>query len=356
MDITKYDKNFGNIKSCDAEFDVYSALEAPFTLYGGLSEECRSYERMPASIAKEISDGVYWASGCGAGLRLTFSTNAKKMKLYVKFNEKCMLPRMAVTGSASFNLVCDSLSKNKFIGNFTPDLIIGNKTFEAELNLFDGNAMLDYVLYFPLYSCVEELNLSFEKGSNVSSYKKYDGLKHVLYYGSSITHGGCASRADNFYPQLISEWTNTDYTVLGFSGSAKAEDKMTEYLKEFKCDLFVCDYDHNAPNADYLAATHEKLYKKFKENPAHKNVPVIFLSSPDGLRMENGNERVSIIEKTYLNAKSYGDEVYFIDGRTIYPEDVREHCAVDGCHPTDLGFYFMAKAIYPFVCKALKIR
>ncbi len=354
MDIAKYDKNFAKNKSSDIEFDVYDALEAPFTLYGGFSEEGRSYERLPAAFAKSINEGVYWASGCGAGLRLTFSTDAKKIKIQVKFRDKGLLPHMAPTGSAAFSLVCDSLKKNKFIGNFMPDIIAENKTFEAELAL-SGEGMRNYVLYFPLYSCVDELYLNFDKGSKVSAYKKYDGLKHILYYGSSITHGGCASRADNFYPQLVSEQTNTDYTVLGFSGRAKAEDEMIEYLKNFKCDLFVCDYDYNAPNAEHLAATHEKLYKKFKENPLHKNVPVIFLSAPDGLRLDKGDERFSIIEKTYLNAKKAGDEVYLIDGRTIYPEDVREHCAVDGCHPTDLGFYFMAKAVYPFVCKALKL-
>lgn len=354
MDIAKYDKNFARTQSSNIEFDVYDVSEPPFTLYGGFSEKARSYERLPASLAKSISDELYWASGCGAGLRLTFSTNAKRLKIQVKFNDKGMLPHMAPAGSAAFSLICDSLSKNKFIGSFMPDLIAENKTFEAELVLA-GDGMRDYVLFFPLYSCVGELYLNFERGSAVAEYKKYDGLKHVLYYGSSITHGGCASRADSFYPQIVSEYTNTDYTVLGFSGNAKAEDKMIEYLKNFECDLFVCDYDHNAPNVDYLAATHEKLYKKFKENPKHKNVPVIFLSAPDGLRMERGDERFAVIEKTYLNAKNIGDEVYLIDGRTIYPEDVREHCAVDGCHPTDLGFYFMAKAVYPLVCKALKL-
>lgn len=353
MDIAKYDKNFAKTESADIAFDVYDAKEEPFTLYGAFSEEGRHYARLPQALARGISDELLWCANCGAGLRLTFSTDSNRMKIQVKFSDKGLLPHMALTGSACFNLVCDS-SGGKFVGNFMPDLVVENKTFEAELKL-NGTGMRDYTLFFPLYSCVEELYLNFEKGSAVSSYKKYDGLKRVLYYGSSITHGGCASRADSFYPQLVSEFTRTDYTVLGFSGNAKAEDAMIEYLKNFECDLFVCDYDHNAPDVEYLAATHEKLYKKFKENPAHANVPVIFLSAPDGLRMERGDERFAVVEQTYLIAKTAGDDVYLIDGRTIYPEDVREHCAVDGCHPTDLGFYFMAKAVAPLVLKALKL-
>ncbi len=37
----------------------------------------------------------------------------------------------------------------------------------------------------------------------------------------------------------------------------------------------------------------------------------------------------------------------------IKAED-RDACTVDGCHPNDLGFYRMGKAICPIVEKALK--
>ena len=79
-------------------------------------------------------------------------------------------------------------------------------------------------------------------------------------------------------------------------------------------------------------------------------MPVIFLSKPDGLRGDDGEQRFNIIKKTYDDAVSRGEPVAMIDGRKIYPDDAYSHCAVDGCHPNDLGFYFMAKAIY----KAIK--
>lgn len=354
MDVTKYDKNFARTQKSDGEFDLYDAAKEPFTLYGGFSEAARPYERLPYEFSRSVSDGVHWASGCAAGLRLTFATDAKRIKFRAIFRDKCLLPHMAASGGGSFNLVCEEDGKACFVGNFMPDLVAENKALEGELEL-KGGSLKKYILFFPLYCGVDEVYLSFDKGSAVHPYKKYDGLKRILYYGSSITQGGCASRADNIYPQLLSEWTNTDYTLLGFSGNALAEDGMIDFLKNSDCDLFVCDYDHNAPSVEYLAATHEKLYNKFKENPLHENVPVIFLSAPDGLRLERGDERYRVIESTYLNAKSRGDDVYLIDGRTIYPADVREHCSVDDCHPTDLGFYFMAKAVYPSMCKALRI-
>jgi lysophospholipase L1-like esterase len=63
--------------------------------------------------------------------------------------------------------------------------------------------------------------------------------------------------------------------------------------------------------------------------------------------------RRDMVKKTYENAKARGDEnVYFIDGSTIFGEDWYL-CTVDGCHPNDLGHYRMAMGILPVLEKLL---
>ena len=65
---------------------------------------------------------------------------------------------------------------------------------------------------------------------------------------------------------------------------------------------------------------------------------------------EDEKARLEIIKQTYQNALNKGDQnVYFIGGKALLGE-IRDEGTVDNCHPTDLGFYFMAKA----VTKALK--
>ena len=57
-------------------------------------------------------------------------------------------------------------------------------------------------------------------------------------------------------------------------------------------------------------------------------------------------ERRSIIYSTYLKAVRSGDQnVYFIDGYSLFGGEGRDGCTVDGCHPNDLGFYRMADVI-----------
>lgn len=344
MDISTIDENFKIRKTTDGDCDYYDAAEKPFTVYGGFNEKERGFVKMPYAVAEKVSAGVLWGSGCGAGIRIAFSTDSKKIKLDAEIRDKCLMNHMAFIGSACFSLSEDYDGKTAFIGNFVTDMNGGLNVCKGELNLKGGKTR-NYVLHLPLYSGVRKLSLGFDKESKVCAYEKFKGKKKILYYGSSITQGGCASRPDNSYQELVSERTGYDYVNLGFSGSAKAEDVMIECLKNSACDIFVCDYDHNAPDAEYLEKTHKKLYDAFRSSPLHKDLPVIFLSKPDGKRDPNGEKRFGIIKATFDYAKNKGDNVYLIDGRTIYPEEIREHCAVDGCHPTDLGFFFMAKAI-----------
>lgn len=79
------------------------------------------------------------------------------------------------------------------------------------------------------------------------------------------------------------------------------------------------------------------------------------MSKPDFDYDTASDCRRSIILQTVARAKAAGDEnVWFIDGQTLWGEDERDACAVDTCHPNDLGFYRMAKAVQPLLKEALE--
>lgn len=344
MDVSEIDKNFEIGKPSVFDAVVYDASKPPFTTYGGFSEEQRKFEKMPLVDSQKIGAGVAWGSGCGAGIRITFATDSLNIRLRAKIRNKCYSVNMPFLSTASFTLKEDENGKSSLVGNFITDRNDGVNECDGYLKL-KGGKLRNFVLYLPLYSGADDIFIYLDKGSKLEKYEKFVGKPKILYYGSSITQGACASRADNTYQELVSESTGFDYTVLGFSGGAKAEYDMACVLKNADCDIFVCCYDHNAPDADYLAATHERLYKTFRENPAHKSVPVIFLSKTYDKNDSDMIKRFRVIRRTYINAKKADETVYLIDGGKIFPQKLKEHCAVDGCHPTDLGLYFIAKAL-----------
>ena len=135
-------------------------------------------------------------------------------------------------------------------------------------------------------------------------------------------------------------------------GACRAEPEMAEYISGLDMGVFVYDYDHNAPDADYLEQTHQPFFEIVRKK--QPELPIILVSAaddyfPDCLR------RRDIIRRTYERAVAAGDHsVYVVDGRTIYRNIGRSDCLVDVAHPNDLGFWCMANAIEPVLAPMLR--
>ena len=352
MDIKKIDKNFKLTNDNSDKMNYYDIPSDPFDLYGVFYEkETKRFVRMPSEIANSINPAVVTLNANTAGGRIRFSTDSERISVSVKYNALTSMPHMSFLGSSGFILLEERKNRTVFVYSFMPNYYANDKENETKngysvtKKVNDGK-IRDYILYFPNYNDVTKLKIGLDKGCFLGHGKKYENVKPVLYYGSSITQGGCASRADNAYQALISKWTNVDFINLGFSGSACGEEKMAKYLAGIACSVFVMDYDFNAPTPEFLDKTHYNFYKAYRsENP---DTPIIFISNPDtDENFMQANERLKVIVKTYKTALKEGDRnVYFINGKELYGVTDRENCTVDGTHPNDLGFYKMAKRIY----------
>jgi hypothetical protein len=65
--------------------------------------------------------------------------------------------------------------------------------------------------------------------------------------------------------------------------------------------------------------------------------------------------RREIIRQTVRNAVAVGgSRTFFLDGETFSSPADRADCAVNGCPPSDPGFYRMAEAICPVLRNALQ--
>ena len=346
MKIEKIDKNFSLREKIDIEGDRvhYSLPHSAFSLYGIFYDEKEQcFARMNCAIADSLGEGIGTLSRHTAGGRLRFATDSSVLQLTVKYDFLWLMSHMPLTGSSGFSLFEETEKGEIFIKNLAP-ISSDAYGFTAETPL-QGGVIRNYILYFPLYNDVKEITIALDKNAQVKAGKKYRDELPILYYGSSITQGGCASRPDHAYQSLIAKRNNIDYINLGFSGNAKGEDVMVDYLASINCGLFVCDYDHNAPNAEHLKNTHYRLYQRYRK--MRHDTPILFLTRPDITGDVEGEERHKIVFDTYQKAKKDGDKnVYFLSGKKFYGKKNRWDFAVDGCHPTDFGFVKMADKIY----------
>ena len=334
----------------------YKIPDENFDLYGVFyDDKAGRFLRMPQSVADSVNPTVALLNGYTAGGRIRFSTDANRMSVTITYDAYNVNCHMSALGSSGFILLeenegSDGRISYKLAAHFIPGHY-ANVSESCSPNGYSvekclvGEGMRNFILYLPIYNDVKDLVLGFPEGSRVSHGLKYRNVKPVLYYGSSITEGGCASRPDNAYQCFVSRWTDTDFINLGFSAGALGEESIAEYIASLDMSVFVCDYDHNAPNAEHLWATHERLYRIFRKK--HKETPVIFMSKPDFDGDPIAPARREAVKATYDKALAEDDKnVYFIDGQTLFKETDRQSCTVDGTHPNDIGFLRMAEAVY----------
>lgn len=314
----------------------YSADSNPFRIHGVFKENGK-YRRMPENVANSVSNGVSVLHTNTAGGRVRFRTDSKRIAVIAKMDGIGKMSHFTLAGSAGF----DMYANDRYAGSFIPPFAISSG-FESCLFL-NSEQMKNITINFPLYSNLIDLYIGVDEGSSLENPVPYRHEKPIVYYGSSITQGGCASRPGNSYQSILSRRFDCDYINLGFSGNAKAEDEMMNYISELDMSVFVYDYDHNAPNIEHLKNTHEKMFHAIrKKNP---ELPIIMMSRPKYFLSDEEQERLAIIRTTYEHAVSAGDKnVYVISGRELMAEAL-DNGTVDNTHPNDFGFYAMAEAL-----------
>ena len=335
--IQEIDKNFKvetSIQKNDIEF--YSIDNAPFEINGVFYENGK-YRRLPEDVAKRVSEGVYRLHTNTAGGRVRFKTDSPYVAINVKMGSIGKMPHFAITGSAGFDLYAD----NSYFATFVPPFDMADG-YESVVELRDRK-MREITINFPLYSDVCSIYVGLANDALVLPPAPYVKEKPVVYYGSSITQGGCASRPGNAYEALVTQWLNIDHINLGFSGNAKAESAISEYICGLDMCAFVYDYDHNSPTAEYLEATHERMFSEIRAS--HPSLPIIMMSRPKCNLTEEEKKRLESIKSTYAHALEKGDKnVYFISGAELMKLS-GDAGTVDSCHPNDWGFYSMASAV-----------
>lgn len=347
MKIAEIDKNFKiETKINKPNIQFYNALCAPFKVYGVFHEN-GMFRRIPEGIAKSVSEGVTHLHANTAGGRIRFKTDSPYIAIHAKMGSVGKMPHFALTGSCGFDLYVSE----KYTATFTPPFDIID-SYESVIDL-GIKKMREITINFPLYSEVKELYIGLMRDASVLESEPYRIEKPIVYYGSSITQGGCASRPGNAYEALVTQALGINHINLGFSGNAKGEKAISEYICSLDMCAFVYDYDHNAPNIEHLKSTHERMFKEIRAS--HKDVPIIIMTRPKYTITSEEKIRHNIIKATYENAVALGDQnVYFIDGKALM-RYCRNEGTVDNCHPNDWGFYSMAKAVINVLKNKIKL-
>ncbi len=324
----------------------YNVKNKPFNLYGFAEKEIgKPFARMDAATAKTVSQGVYSSNFWTAGGRVKFKTNSPYVIVSI-----CppgiidVWPQMSPVSVKGCDMYEKIDGKEVYAGTFIPPL--ESKAEYQQILRFSEEGMHDITINMPTYAPICEMYVGLHKDAIVSEGSGYNNEKPFVFYGSSITQGGCMARPGMIYENILSRKYNIDYINLGFAGNAKAEDEIAAYISNLDMSVFIYDYDYNTPSIEHLEKTHERMFKTIREK--QPNLPIIIMSAVSGMDREYMKKRRDVVFKTYQNAKNNKDEnVYFIDGLDLFEKYGYGwgEPTLEGVHPTDLGFSLMARAI-----------
>ncbi len=345
MDLDK--NNLANTTIGEYEVEWHDVRKAPFSLHGFYNPETEPFfRRLPPDVAAKTSNAVDRLSRESAGGRVRFSTDSPYIAIRASFSVVGRDSHLTFISTAGFDLYIDSEFGGRYVREFRMPRDM-ERSYEQIIPL-DCGRMRSFTINFPVHSVVESLEVGLAPDAVLKEATPYRNIAPIIIYGSSIVHGSAATRPGCIYPAILSRALNMDFLNVGFSGNAKGEPVLAEYLADLPMSIFVCDYDYNAPTVEHLEQTHHRFYEIIREkNP---DVPYIMITRPNYYTSLRNSEDVAnrrdVVMRSYLKAREKGDKnVYFIDGASFMTSPHQYDTVVDGIHPSDAGFMRMADGI-----------
>lgn len=302
------------------------------------------FDRLPGRAKSVVREAVWDLSRNTSGMAAFFESDAPEF--YVRYNllnERLAMAHMPATGVSGVDLYGMTTNGWRWLATHQPR----SQANEARIVANVAPGRRAYHLNFPLYNGVTSMEIGVPKGATfVPKPPRKD--KPILFYGTSITQGGCASRPGMCFTNILGRRLNCPMLNFGFSGNGKTEIEVAKFLVELDPAVFVLDTSANTP-AEQLGERTEAVVKLIrKEHPA---TPVLLLDErqrgttslvPSAL--EQHHKQTEALRGAYENLKSAGvANLHFRIGDDVLGDD--DEATVDGSHPTDLGMLRYAHAL-----------
>ena len=306
------------------------------------------YDRLPAKAEGKVTPSVWGLSHHSSGLCVRFASDAPAIQVRWTLLPKrdLSMPHMPATGVSGVDLYSkDKSGRWYFVANGRPAAVTNTAKFTPP----SGQPCL---LYLPLYNGVTSVEIGVPKGSTISAPDPAAAKqrKPIVFYGTSITQGGCASRPGMAFPAIVGRKLDTPAINLGFSGSGRMEPAMAELLAELDPSAYVLDCLWNM-SPELVSTRIEPFVKTLRA--ARPDTPIL-LAEDCSVRNICPTEKGTILRTIHQKLTAEGvKNLYFLSNQGMMGDDTEG--TVDGCHPNDLGMMRQAdvfvKALSPLLAK-----
>lgn len=340
--------------------DYVNATE--LTLVGKLCETTNPYHRVEVANVEGITKTEARLLKQASGLAIAFKTDAKSIYVKATFGPASSwgpyAPLVATTGFSLF--IKDDAGEWTWAAAKAHKITPSAKTLDklsAPLKMIDGLARgeKECLLYLPLYGEILSLEIGVNKGANIAALQ--NPFRHnIAVFGSSFTHGSCASGPALTWPAFLSRATGLHLCSFGMSGNSKLQAYLGEEFAKTKADALICDAFSN-PSVSQIGSRIRPFIQAVRK---HKpNIPIIFINT---IYREHRNflpayekreqNRIDFVEETMNAVTKEFKNVYFVN---VPNQTGTDHItSADGTHPYSYGYHRWAQAIEKPIVKILK--
>ena len=312
------------------------------------------YDRLPANVTTNVNGGVRSMKHHTSGMLFRFVTDSKRLDFrWSPYSPGLSMDHMPSTGVSGIDVYRWDAAKGRWLYVRTGRIWDAQKGGSLSVGWTPGTPCL---VNLPLYNGVKSFEMGIDPAAKVETFAHTSGVeKPVVFYGTSITHGGCCSRPGLGFVNWVGRDLDVPVVGLGFSGSGLMELEMSEHLARIDASCYVLDclWNMDLSEKERPGRAVETNYEPFIRNLRAKRpgVPIVMAEQCD-VFMDGPNAKDRFIRKLYekLVAEGWKGLVYLPKGG-MYTGDLEG--TVDGCHPNDLGMQSMAKAFGKAVRKAL---
>jgi len=295
------------------------------------------YDRLPVSYKSIVREPVWDLSKNSAGLSIRFNTNSSLIRVKWKVLNDATMNHMTETGIKGVDLYFNNSGFWQYVGSGRPYEKIENNQLIIE-NM--KPEMREYNLYLPLYDGIEELEIGIDSLSLIEKPLK-STKKPIVFYGTSITQGGCATRPGMAHTNIISRKLGIECINYGFSGNGRMEAEIATLIADIDARFYVIECMANV-SKDQIKENTIPLVNIIRDK--HPKTPILFV---ENIMFESGylNETVYnelILEdkelKHQLNIMAHNgiQNLFYLASKGAIGND--HEGTVDGVHFTDLGF------------------
>ena len=320
------------------------------------------YMRLPDNLTTNVNGGVRGMRDNTSGMIFRFRTDSNFLVLrHTPLHGWHAMPHMTEVGTSGWDVYrLDKKSgKWRFVasnhGARNDDAHPG-----ARLKRISWTPGDECIINLPLYNGVKEFELGIASGSKVEAPSPWASgvTKPVVFYGTSITHGGCCTRPGLGFVNIIGRELQVPVYGLGFSGSGVMEYELSDVISKIDASCYVLDclWNMSLTEAERPGRSVEKNYERFIRNLRIKRpgVPIVMAEACD-VYCKGASEKDVYIRKIYEKLVSEGwHGLVYLPKEGMLSDDFEG--TVDGAHPNDLGMRSLKNAFGAAIRETLNLK